>query len=152
MGTVTEMRKRFEVVAATIDVLAKEIILAYSTELIGLLQENLSLGKDGHGYNITPEYASEAYARFKQDRGSLAPMGTPDLKLYGTFYDRMRVEWLTADGFSIISEDTKFRKLMRMYGLDVMKLSEPAIQYFRVNYAHPNFIRKIAALTGAEFS
>lgn len=152
MGTVAEMRRGFEQAAATIDVLVKEIMDSGTDELIDLLQANLSMGLDGNDDYITPLYKFDAYAKKKQERGSRAPFGVPDLKYTGGFYDRMVVEWFSADGFSIISEDTKFRKLMRQYGLNVMKLSEGAIQYFRVNHAHPQFIRKIASLTGAEFS
>lgn len=152
MGTVADMRRAFEQAAATIDLLVREIIDNSSPVLITLLQENLKRGLDGNDSPITPEYQSEAYARMKERRGSEAPLGTPDLRLSGGFYDRMAITWLTPDSFSIISEDVKWRKLMRMYGLDVMKLSEPAIQYFKVNYAHPDFIRKISLLTGAEFS
>lgn len=152
MGTVTEMRIAFEQAAATIDVLVKEIIEAGAEDLINLLQSNLAHGLDGNDDYITPFYRSEAYARVKQDRGSRAPFGIPDIHYTGSFYDKMKLEWLTENSFSIISEDVKYRSLLRKYGIDIMKLSEGAIQYFRINFAHPAFIRKIAALTGAEFS
>ena len=151
MSTVTEMKNAFINAMNNIDNYAKQIISQYDNELIKLLQDNLYQGKDGYGNYLRP-YAWNAYAMVKNRMNSKPPFGTPDLYLAGSFYQKMQLEWLTDKSFSIISNDTKYRKLMKLYGFDVMKLSEEAIQYFRVNRFHREFIAIISRATGAEFS
>lgn len=151
MGTVADMRRRFEMASMQIDDIVRQIFDSSTALFVELVQDNLREGRDGNNATLKP-YASDAYAQLKQNLGSQAPFGIPDLLLTGGFYNGMTVIWLSRDSFSIISNDVKWRKLMAMYGLDTLKLSPQAIQYFIVNRLNPRFIREISFLTGANFS
>jgi hypothetical protein len=150
MCTVLEMRDRFQLFLLNVEVHAMDIINASEKNLVELVQEQLYHGEDGKGFKIRPSYASAEYARLKSSRNPLPGMWTPDLHNTGSFYNQMRIWWLGTSQFSIISEDKKFRDLMIKYGVDITKLQEESIQFFRINRFNPLFIDLLCTLTGAQ--
>lgn len=143
--TVSQMKRKFEEARSNISVYATEIINASESHLTGYVKSQLMQGKDGKGNYLKP-YASADYARYKL---SLNPLGVTDLRLTGSFHEKMVLEWLTPESFSVISQDVKWRKLIKQYGIDTLKLSEESIQYFRINRFNPLFIKEISRVTGA---
>jgi hypothetical protein len=108
------------------------ILLELSEVITGLNKEQLSIGLDSNGSKLQ-DYAQESYAGFKVDVvGSEAPLGTPDLKLTGSFYDGFKII-ISGDTVSITSDDIKTLDLEGKYGdtfgLQTDKLTELVAVY-----------------------
>jgi len=103
----------------------RRAIVENQEEILDLNIAQLESGKDSFG-RLLDEYASDAYAQFKQSIGSRAPFGIPDLKLEGDFYSGFV---LKADGdeFYITSEDEKRDKLVAYAGPDIFGLTEESL-------------------------
>lgn len=85
-----------------------------SEEIIDLNVSQLRKGLTNDGEPITPEYASEEYAQFKQSIGSQAPPGTPDLILEGDFVGAFYTE-RRGENILIDSSDEKTPQLDAKY-------------------------------------
>jgi len=94
--------------------------------------DQLRFGFDGTGKLISPEYRSDEYAAFKKTvLNGQAPLGTPDLKLTGSFQDKIMAR-ITQQFLEITSMDIKTPDLEAKYGEDILKLSDSTfIRYFK---------------------
>ena len=118
------------------------ILISSKDMLTGMNKDQLSIGLDSEGSEISPDYAQESYAGFKVDVvGSSAPLGTPDLHLEGDFYN----------GFTIIvgehevvitSTDIKTLALESKYG-DIFGLTDEHLFEFSQRYVLPIIVKKI---------
>lgn len=119
------------------DPFVQDFIIALNTE------GQLAFGKDARDNNLSPEYQSPDYARAKQNiPGRKAPLGIPDLKLFGSFYESFDINVLP-DGFMIIA-DTKIhgRDFIEDYGFDIIGLSDENIQKL-IEFIRPIWMAKI---------
>lgn len=82
----------------------------------------LKLGIDSKGQKLKPKYSRVRYARAKNSVNPLPGLGTPDLKLTGSFYSNF---YLTAKNkeFELFSSDDKADKLQAKYGKDIFGLT-----------------------------
>ena len=109
--------------------------------IIGMNQEQLSLGYDANKEQLQ-DYATESYAGFKIDVvGSRAPLGTPDLKLTGDFYDGFKII-LSETTITITSEDIKTLNLEGKYG-DIFGLTDDFLSQLANQYIFPLLIQRI---------
>lgn len=107
----------------------REAIVEHREEILDLNVAQLRSGKDSLG-ELLDEYASDAYAQFKQAIGSQAPLGIPDLILEGDFTEGFI---LKGDGmeFFITSTDEKKDRLRDKYGEDIFGLAEESLEEIR---------------------
>lgn len=95
-----------------------KLVLESAMELKSSLADlNVKQMEDGVGYDdkpIRPEYQSKKYAKSKKSIGSKAPLGTPDLKLTGSFHSGVEA---VNKGKAIVmwSTDEKTAKLDAKY-------------------------------------
>ena len=90
--------------------------------IIDLNTGQLSKGKDSNNASLFP-YASDDYAKFKKSIGSEAPLGTPNLKLTGAFWEGFNIK-TDKEGVIISSTDGKSEKLKSGYGEDIFGLTD----------------------------
>lgn len=96
----------------------RRAVLDNEAELIDANTAQLEKGKDALG-NFLDEYASDTYAHFKVAvKGSQAPLGVPNLRLEGDFYEGFVLRWDGGEAF-ITSTDYKTPKLVTMYGVNI---------------------------------
>lgn len=147
MQTARQMAERVRGFISNIKMQSTKAIVLNERPLILTLQEQLLKGEDGTG-NQLPPYRSEAYADYKLSKN---PLGVTDLKDTGSFYQHMRLViggGAFGGGFSIISTDDKYAKLVKKYGYQIMDLNtESQEKYFRLVF-QPTFVRLASDYTG----
>jgi len=92
-------------------------------EIIDLNTSQLEEGKLSTGSNITPEYQSDDYKKFKKSIGSKSPFGVPDLKLEGDFYSGFDIIKGSGGAF-IHSDDTKAGDLEEKYSSNIYGITD----------------------------
>ncbi len=107
----------------------RRAIIENQEEILDLNVAQLEVGKDALG-ELLDDYASDAYAQFKQALGSKSPLGTPDLILEGDFTEGFVLKVDGAD-FFITSTDEKKDRLRDKYGEDIFGLSEESLEIIR---------------------
>lgn len=120
-----ELSKRLGSTISNMGELIDRAVFDNETEIINLNTAQLSRGIDSLG-KFLEEYASEEYAKFKKSIGSEAPLGTPNLKLDGNFYEGFRL-FKDDDNYIIFSDDEKTNSLVFKYGSDIFGLTEESI-------------------------
>lgn len=100
-----------------------ETMMEFKEEIIDLNTSQLEKGKLSTGENISPDYKLSEYARFKKSRGSIAPLGVPDLKLEGDFYEGFNIDKVSG-GILIDSDDSKASKLEDKYSSNIYGLTD----------------------------
>lgn len=140
--TVREMARRLN----SLDIMKElDIILLDLSEVItGMNKEQLSIGLDSQG-NQLQDYVQESYAGFKVDVvGSEAPLGTPDLKLTGNFYDGFKII-LSNTTITITSDDIKTLDLEGKYG-DIFGLQNDKLTELVAVYIRPRLGKRVRQL------
>lgn len=122
-----------------------DIILLELTDVItGMNKEQLAIGRDANNEQLQ-DYASESYAGFKVDvLGSEAPLGTPDLKYTGSFYDGFKII-LDDYTITITSDDLKTLDLEGKYG-DIFGLQPTKLYKLSFIYVLPRLTQRINQL------
>ena len=122
-----------------------DIILLELTDVItGMNKEQLAIGRDANNEQLQ-DYASESYAGFKVDvLGSEAPLGTPDLKYTGSFYDGFKII-LDDYTITITSDDLKTLDLEGKYG-DIFGLQPTKLYELSFIYVLPRLTQRINQL------
>ena len=107
------------------------IIQDESNFVIDLNQSQLLSGIDSKGEELG-EYESKPYATFKNTLNPLPGFGVPDLKLTGSFYREMYLQF-SSKGWpvQIFSMDEKTSKLVSQYGKDIFGLTEDNLENLR---------------------
>lgn len=112
-----------------VDDIFRGTVLENQEEILDANTSQLEMGKDSLG-NFLYDYASDAYAQFKIAYGSKAPLGTPDLKLEGNFYDGFVLKY-EGKGIVITSTDEKTDKLIKKYGGDIFGLADEQLDILK---------------------
>jgi len=112
-----------------VDDIFRGTVLENQEEILDANTSQLEMGKDSLG-NFLYDYASDAYAQFKIAHGSKAPLGTPDLKLEGNFYDGFVLKY-EGKGIVITSTDEKTDKLIKKYGGDIFGLADEQLDILK---------------------
>lgn len=86
-------------------------------EIEDLNAKQMLEGEQPNGSNISPDYADESYARFKQSITPNSKRGkyTPNLKLTGSFHRSIKAIF-HSDKIELIATDSKSESLLRKYG------------------------------------
>lgn len=100
-----------------------EVMMEFKEEIIDLNTSQLEKGKLSTGENISPDYELSEYARFKKSRGSIAPLGVPDLKLEGDYYSGKYLRKVPR-GVLMGSDDPKAPHLEEKYSEDIDGLTD----------------------------
>lgn len=82
------------------------IVQKLSPEMVDYNLNQLEKGLTSEGISITPRYKSPLYAAYKQQIGSIAGFGVPNLKLSGDFYSGFYIQ-ITGMSFDFGSRDSK---------------------------------------------
>lgn len=121
------------------------ILLDLQPVITGMNKEQLSIGHDATGEYITPEYSSSFYATVKKNQlGSNAPLGTPDLKFSGDFYRGFKI-LIGATEVTITSTDIKTLQLEGKYG-DIFGLEPESLAELSHRYVLPQLAIRIKKL------
>ena len=91
-----------------------ESIMENDAGIIDLNTSHLEEGKSSTGDFLSPPYAFDEYAEFKQTLNRKPPKGVPDLKFEGDFYSGFFIE-PKQDTAWIDSRDEKTPRLERKY-------------------------------------
>jgi hypothetical protein len=92
-----------------------KILMELSDTIVGMNKEQLSIGEDAEGGTLEP-YADPQYAIDKVELfGSKAPLGIPNLKFSGDFYNGFTIVFGN-NKLSITSSDLKTLRLEGKYG------------------------------------
>jgi hypothetical protein len=120
--------------------LLKESVEENDSYIVDLNTSQLSKGKDSKGESLAP-YANPDYAQLKMSMGSQAPLGTPNLKFEGNFYEGFNLK-ADEEGFNISSTDSKSEKLKSGYGRDIFGLTDESRKDLKTVLL-PTFLNKI---------
>ena len=113
----------------SLDELINRAVLDNKEEILDLNTAQLSKGKDSFD-RFLEEYVSDAYAKFKKALGGQAPLGIPDLKLEGDFYEGFTLI-VEGQDYRVTSTDDKTDRLVEKYGQEIFALSEESLQEIR---------------------
>ena len=117
-----------------------ESVQENDTYIIDLNLSQLEVGKDSKDKSLFP-YASDDYAKLKMSMGSMAPMGTPNLRFEGNFWEGFIVQ-SDIEGLTITSTDSKTEKLKSGYGDDIFGLSDNSLKDLK-SVLLPTFLTKL---------
>jgi len=109
--------------------------------IIGLNQQQLEIGKDANNSTLAA-YAEPYYALFKKNEmGSKAPLGIPNLKLTGAFFDGFTI---ITDSKKIVitSKDLKTLQLEGQYG-DIFGLTPEHLDELAIRYILPGLQKSL---------
>ena len=111
-------------IAATgkVDKHFKRAVKANEEEIIDANTAQLSTGKDSLG-EFLDDYLFDSYAKMKKAMGSNAPLGVPDLKLEGDFYEGFVIKYAGSEMW-ITSTDDKTSHLKEKYGDDIFGIAQ----------------------------
>ncbi len=110
-------------------------------------REQMLHGEDNQGANIG-EYQSKAYAEMKNRMNSLAD-GYVDLKLTGSFQDKLDIVKRGSDKFEVLSRDKKNGILVEKYGSKIFLLNDKYLQNYRLSFM-PKFVEILKNETNKE--
>jgi hypothetical protein len=91
------------------------------------------------------KYRSRAYAIFKNKMNPYPGLGTPDLKLTGSFLRRLELGFASNKEFVIYSTDEKFEALKEKYGEDFLGLNKDSIVTFKTKHFKTPYVDEIRA-------
>lgn len=123
-----------------LDTLLVEVMIETEEELLDLLRAQLEHGEAGDGQ--LPKYANDAYAKRKQTMGSKAPYGIVDLKLTGSFQDKLAII-MTKKGARIRSTDKKSNELRKQYSKEIFELNGKSSSIYLNEIIYPALIKKV---------
>lgn len=110
-------------------------------------REQMLHGEDNQGANIG-EYQSKAYAEMKNRMNALAD-GYVDLKLTGSFQDKLDIVKRGSDKFEVLSRDKKNGLLVEKYGSKIFLLNDKYLQNYRLSFM-PKFVEILKNETNKE--
>jgi len=130
--------------AFNFDAVFLSIMKDLSPVISGMNKEQLSIGQDADGGTLEA-YASPEYAVMKVEHfDSQAPLGIPNLKLSGDFYDGFTVI-VGSEKITITSTDIKTLALEGKYG-DIFGLQPEKLSELAARYVLPQLTQKIRQL------
>lgn len=123
MNKVDKILAKFKGLSANFEKITSEVLNDNSHIILDLNIAQLEIGITSENEFVSPEYASEEYADYKQSIGSKSPKGTPDLKLEGDFHSGFNMK-INNDLVIIDSSDPKTPDLEDKYGAEIFGLTE----------------------------
>lgn len=147
MGTLRNLANNFNAALAAYDTTLQQTIEETAPEIVpNYVRTQMYSGITGLGSKITPQYATADYTKIKFQDNPGPGAGTPDLYLYGDFYNGIGVV-VNAKSFVTSSSDSKAGKLELKYGSDIYKLTTQNRSAYSLNSVKPMLFAKIKAQT-----
>lgn len=116
------------------------IVENLAATITGFNKAQLEIGQDVEGSELQP-YSDPFYAIFKKDQmGSKAPLGIPNLKLTGDFYEGFTLI-INDKGYTITSTDVKVLALEGKYG-DIFGLQDDNLAQLCFAYILPELVKR----------
>lgn len=112
-------------------------------------REQLFTGQTKAGGKITYKYRNNKYARVKNQMNPIPGLGTPDLKVTGSFYRGIRAD-VSGDVIQVQSTDEKGKDLEAKYA-DIFGLGGEFKSSFLNDGLGPRIQQKITTLVGLKF-
>jgi len=112
--------------------LIQDAVIETQDSAVDFNRKQLRKGIDSNGNEIRPSYRSPFYARLKQNRGSQAPAGTPDLKVSGDYYKQLKAK-VSKTKLEIVNSGSKdyFKKLDEKYSTNKGLNEKSQMEYVR---------------------
>lgn len=146
MGTLRNLSERFQLALDAYDQTLQETIEETKGQIITYNQQQLYSGITSNGSKITPQYGTPSYAKIKYNDNPSAGLGTPDLYLYGDFYNGMGVV-VNQKSFVTSSSDSKAGKLELKYGSEIYGLDAQNSTSYSLESVRPILFAKIKSQT-----
>lgn len=146
MATPGEISTQLE--ELNIQEIIQEAVQEVSEEYVRKNLDQLYEGLGSDGQKIEPNYRSAKYARVKNEMNSKPGLGTPDLKVTGTFYDGTEA---TLEGDDLVEQSSVeyAQYLEKNYTEErIWGLTEENHEQFINEDVRPLIMEKIRALTG----
>lgn len=124
--TIKELRKRSNRFVSQFDKHSADAVKSNGDFIVALNRSQMEQGLTSKDVGIYPGYRSKYYAFKKANMGSKAPMGTPDLKLTGSFHAKMYLRVVKPE-YEISSRDKKTTMLEDNYP-DIFGLTPESIK------------------------
>ena len=123
MDELRKWQRKFRNIRTTIN----RAIVENQEEILDLNTAQLEIGQDSTGANLD-DYEYDSYAKMKKGPpyNSKAPLGIPNLRLEGDFYEGFVLKKDDKD-FLITSEDSKTSRLKDKYGDNIFGLQDKNI-------------------------
>ena len=132
-----ELRKKLD--SINITSLVDESIKETSNVIIDAVRGQIEHGMSSEDY--LPVYKSQKYASKKQQLGSKAPPGITDLKLTGSFLNKL---YIRIEKYNILirSRDKKNNVLLKKYGSEIFVMNETN-EYSYINILRDKIQKRI---------
>jgi hypothetical protein len=148
MGTVTDLMNAltsFDIKKEAIGVVERN-----KQHFVTLNQSQLLKGEKKDGTKLKG-YKLKWYAELKNKINPLPGLGTPDLKLTGSFYKGMFAS-VDGDNINEFSTDEKAEALQNKYGPGIFGLQDPNQEIFNETIILPDYLGVIEQKTGLRAS
>lgn len=148
MATITFGELKRKVAAFKVMEEAKGVLAENTDAIVALNREQMFYGQHGQGGQIG-RYKDVRYAEEKYEQNPAAGFGQVDLRLTGSFYEKMYAR-LNGAALEISSTDSKTDKLATKYGNAIFKLTVPSKNTLRKDILQPGLVHRFAEKTGAQ--
>ena len=142
MGTLRNLSQRFETALAAYDDTLQETIEETKGQIVSYNQTQLYSGFTAAGTKVQPDYRTDDYAKIKFQDNPTAGLGTPDLYLYGDFYNGIGVV-VNKKSFVTSSNDSKAARLELKYGSEIYGLDAQNAAAYSIQSVKPILFAKI---------
>ena len=140
MGKLTEFADKLEQLDFNEEF--DNVIESLESVITQLNKDQLEIGTDANNQQLMA-YESPEYAVWKVNfGGSIAPLGIPNLKLSGDFYNDFAIG-ITPESILISSRDWKTPLLKKKYGSDIFGLQQKKLSILANRYVKPQLSKKI---------
>ncbi len=129
------------------DYLIKDAVLMTGDKAIDINQSQLYEHSEDRKQLKLQDYSDGDYAKEKQTLNPFLPLGSPDLKYTGSFYDKFYAE-VSGTKLTINSTDIKADSLAAHYGEDIYGLNPNNLVLYARNYVKPKILTDISLATG----
>lgn len=151
--SISQLREQWATAKANLIPTTAAILNEHGKEIVDLNRNQLFSGRDGYG-DALQTYADarlneNGYAAFKHDLNPAPGFGTPDLKLTGSLYEKMRAR-VNGATLNLDSEDAKATQLKQKYGEGIFKMDAESINTLRKEVLQEELVHALADQTGAE--
>lgn len=147
MGDLRNISTRFQTAVDLYDETLQQTIAETAPGFVPeTIQVQLTSGIKSTGLKITPQYATTYYSGKKFKLNPLAGLGTPDLKVSGTFYEGIAVV-VNAKSFVTSSNVDYADKLELQYGSEIYGLTAENKSYYSTEIVKPALFAKIREQT-----
>lgn len=143
MATIHSFATRFNAAASAWNEIKQQALIETALETVPEMTESqLRLGELSTGDLLHPDLASTPYALRKQESGSHAPYGIPDLLQSGNFYSKIRTT-IGPKTINTYSLDIKAPALELKYTRYIYGYNDANRQKYAIEFLKPVLFQKL---------